>query len=38
MTLEYTLTNVDYIRVTSLIEDHIVCDNFRLINFGGTNP
>jgi hypothetical protein len=26
MTLEYTLTNFDYIRVSSLIDDHIVYD------------
>jgi hypothetical protein len=26
VTLEYTLTNVDYNRVSSLIDDHIVCD------------
>jgi hypothetical protein len=39
MTLEYTLTNIDYIRVSSLVDDHIVCVILiiRLINFGGTN-
>jgi hypothetical protein len=38
MTLEYTLTNIDYIHVSSPIDDHIICDKFRSINFGGTNP
>jgi hypothetical protein len=28
MTLEYTLTNVDYIHVSSLIDDQIVCDPY----------
>jgi hypothetical protein len=28
MTLEYTLTNVDYIREASLVDDHIVCDTY----------
>jgi hypothetical protein len=28
VTLEYTLTNVDYIRVSSLADDHIVCDTY----------
>jgi hypothetical protein len=26
MTLKYILTNVDYIRVSSLVDDHTVCD------------
>jgi hypothetical protein len=26
MTFEYTLTNIDYIHVSFLIDDHIVCD------------
>jgi hypothetical protein len=40
VTLEYTLTNIDYICVTSLINDHIVCVILiiRSDNFGGTNP
>jgi hypothetical protein len=32
VTLEYTLTNVDYIRESSLIDDHGVCDTYYLIN------
>jgi hypothetical protein len=28
MTLEYTLTNIDYIHVLYLIDDHIVCDPY----------
>jgi hypothetical protein len=26
--LEYTLTNVDYIHVTSLVDDHIIYDTW----------
>jgi hypothetical protein len=26
MTLEYTLTNIDYIRVSSLVDDDIIYD------------
>jgi hypothetical protein len=28
MTLEYTLTNIDYIHVSSLIDDHIICNTY----------
>jgi hypothetical protein len=40
VTLEYTLTNVDYIRVSSLIDDHIVYAILiiRSIYFGEINP
>jgi hypothetical protein len=39
MTLEYTLTSLDYIHVSSLIDDHtIVIHVTRSANFGGTTP
>jgi hypothetical protein len=28
MTLKYTLIIVDYIRVSSLVDDHIICDTY----------
>jgi hypothetical protein len=28
LTLEYTLINIDYIRESSLVDDHIVCDTY----------
>jgi hypothetical protein len=42
VTLKYTLTNVDYIRVSSLIDDDkfilFVIHITRSVNFGGTTP
>jgi hypothetical protein len=39
MALKYTLTNVDYIRVSFPVDDHIVLIlSIRSIDFGETNP